>query len=111
MKPGIEILPDSRLKAPKGEVFHKGYNWEPVFCANCGVMGAYTPKGNFAFWLCNACAEKWVPLANTMLIPDEVFWAKVTEAQMEEYGHVLTPQEIALELSDSSSPISKLKEK
>jgi hypothetical protein len=103
------LLPDSRLKSPKGEVFHKGLNWEPIFCANCGVMGAYTPKGNWAFWLCNPCAENWVPLANTLLVPDEVFWEKVNQAQMEEYGHILTQEEVAKELSNPTSVMSLLK--
>jgi len=72
----VNILPDSRLKAPKHEVLHKGYNWEPVFCANCGKDGGFTPRGNFLFYLCQDCAESLPPIDGTYLMPDEVFWQK-----------------------------------
>jgi len=74
-----ELLPDSRLQVAKGVVRGPGGNWVPIFCANCGGPGGYVPEENmtFAFWLCNACAETFGPIAATMMVPDEVFWAEV----------------------------------
>lgn len=83
------ILPDSRLKNPKGT---KRVLWpwqgktvalecEPVFCANCGKLHGYVPMvtTTFACWLCNECAEAMGPIAGTMMMPDEAFWKKVEE--------------------------------
>jgi hypothetical protein len=111
-----EILPDSRLKdtAKGSKVMPFGrvnrLNWAPIFCANCGAPGGYVPEENmtFAFYLCNSCGEKWAPLVGTMAVPDEVFWQKVKEAQMEKYGRLLTAEEIVRALEDGESVISKL---
>jgi len=111
-----ELLPDSRLKdTGKGNVrlpFANvmPMNWVPIFCANCGASGGFVPEENctFAFYLCNNCAEKWSPLAGTMAVPDEVFWEKVRQAQIEKYGRELSQQEIAAALDDEESVLSKL---
>jgi hypothetical protein len=91
------ILPDSRLNGEaKGIV--RGYhplvgsiNWQPIYCANCGVLDGYYPVENidFAFALCPKCAERWGNLAGTMLMPDEVYWKRVEQFQIEKYGRVL----------------------
>jgi hypothetical protein len=110
-----DLLPDSRLKESKGEkrlpfANVMPLNWAPIFCANCGAPGGYVPEENctFAFYLCNPCAEKWSPLAGTMAVPDEIFWAKVREAQIEKYGRELTEEEIHLAMMDESSIFAKL---
>jgi hypothetical protein len=111
-----ELLPDSRLKdADKGNVrlpFANicPMNWVPIFCANCGTAGGFVPEENctFAFYLCNKCAEKWSPLAGTLAVPDEIFWKKVRQAQIEMYGRALGEQEIAAALDDQSSALAKL---
>ena len=80
-----DLLPESRLKDKKGAIFMVWGEWgkiqmEPIFCANCGKLGAYVPEENmtFAFWLCDdTCASKWATLAGTYTSPDEVFWEKV----------------------------------
>ena len=112
----VDTLPDSRLKdAGKGIVrlpFANlcPMNWVPIFCANCGAAGGYVPEENctFAFYLCNACAEKWSPLAGTMAVPDEVFWQKVKEAQIEKYGRELTAPEVEAALKDGDSILARL---
>ena len=55
----MEILPDCRLKSPKGIAFHRSSNWVPIFCANCGAEGGFVPEENmtFAFYQCQECAE------------------------------------------------------
>lgn len=93
-----------------------GYmNWVPIFCANCGADGGMVPdpddvgiSGDFAFYLCQPCSEKWSPLTSTYLCPDEVFWDKVKKAQLEKYGRELTGPEVANELKDGDSMLSKL---
>ena len=63
---------------------------------------------NFAFYLCQPCANKWTPLSNTGIAPDEAFWAKVHDAQIEKFGRVLSDQEIIEALKDDQSIIAKL---
>ena len=112
----VETLPDSRLKdTSKGEKRMPfanicPMNWVPIFCANCGAAGGYVPEENctFAFYLCNKCAEKWSPLAGTMAVPDELFWQKVKEAQIEKYGRELTALEINAALAEQESDLAKL---
>src|SRR5438105_4877335 len=102
----VDTLPSSRLDSEINVVsgWHpllKAFiNYVPIFCANCGFdSGMLVPEDSgFAFYLCDErgknCADRWEPLANTCLVPDEIFWQKVKEAQLEEYGRELTPEEI-----------------
>lgn len=95
----------------KGAEFRVGIYWEPAFCANCGKLAGRSPvydDQNFICVICPACAEQWAPLAGTMLVPDEVFQKMVEEVQLEEYGRVLAPNEVAAELDIQESVISKL---
>ena len=62
----------------------------------------------FAMYLCNGCAEKWGPIAGTMMVPDEVFFERVKQAQLEEHGHLLDEEELVKVLSDPTSALSKL---
>jgi len=62
----------------------------------------------FAFYLCNDCADKYGEVAGCTATPDDVFRTKVQQAMIERYGHILTEQEILRELENSSSIISKL---
>lgn len=111
----IDVLPDSRLKdRVKGVVrgLFKGVgfiNWIPVYCANCGRPHGYVPEEScdFACWLCTACSETWGAQFGLALMPDEVFWLKVKQEQLERYGRLLTPQELQAEAA-GSSPLSKL---
>lgn len=108
-----DLLPSSVPREIKRTIAHRGVEWCPIFCANCGGDGGLVPEesvrdSKFAFYLCDPCAEKWTPLADTMLVPDEVFWAKVNDAQIEKYGRVLQPYEQIDELKNPASLLSKL---
>lgn len=63
---------------------------------------------NFAFYLCVPCAEKWQPLVDTAVCPDEMFWRKIHDAQMEAFGRDLTEQEIIEALKDDEHILTKL---
>lgn len=114
--PNLEILPNSLTKTPKVDMnlSRNGVNWFYLFCANCGteggrVMETDIPNADeFAFYLCIPCSEKYGHVPNMMNVPDEVFWQKVREAQMERYGRELEPQEQIRELDSSDSMLSKL---
>ena len=105
-----DLLPDSRLTQPKGVVRIAFGEWgrlnmQPIFCANCGKLGAYVPEENmtFAFWLCDhPCADSWATLAGTYTTSDEVFWETVAHESLEKYGHYLTEQDV-LQLPTSGS--------
>ena len=110
-----DILPNCIPKNIKKVQRRGQMNWVPIFCANCGADGGLVPDpadvgigGDFAFYMCQPCAEKWSPLTNTYLVPDEVFWDKVKKAQLEKYGRELTGPEVAEALTDGDSMLSKL---
>lgn len=112
------VLPNSRMRNPtqvtKSTWGPYRLNMVPIFCANCGADGGAVPEesSDFAFYLCderaNNCAAKWAPLTNTYMIPDEVFWKKVKEAQIEKYGRELEAFEIVEALKDDTHILSKL---
>lgn len=110
-----ELLPDSRMKSPRGVIRIEFGAWgrlnmQPIFCANCGKLGAYVPEENmtFAFWLCDGpCSEKWGTLAGTYASTDEQFWAKVKDEMLEKYGCYLT-EEGVLRAQEESGPLATL---
>ena len=110
----FDIFPTSIPLIPKNAKWLNGMMWIPIFCANCGVDGGFVPEEHcdFAFYLCtdqqNGCATKWAPLTGTMLAPDEVFWMRVIEAQLERYGRQLSGAEIVELLKDSDNHLAKL---
>ena len=108
--PNENILPDCRPKMPKSVTRLSGLNWVPIFCANWGTDGGFVPEEhcNFAFYLCDPCALKWSPLVDTMMIPDEVFWNKAREAQLEKYGRELSAPELVEVLKDDTHSLTKL---
>lgn len=110
-----EILPNSiAVRSQRRIVWANGMKWIPMFCANCGKDGGQVMEQdwdtvkNWAFYLCDPCAEKWAPIANTGISPDEAFWQKVHAAQVEHFGRELTPEEIAEYLKDENNPLAKL---
>ena len=105
----MDLLPDCRTqRVPAG--INRGLlgTWLPVFCANCGADGGLVPEEctTFLFYLCNTCAQTWGQVAGTMLMPDEVFFARLQAAQLDEYGHYLSDRECAR--VEASSPLVKL---
>lgn len=104
------ILPTSVPKNIKGVIMRNGIPWIPIFCANCGKDGGLIPEDtkDFAFYLCVPCGEKWAPLAGTYLVPDNVFWEKVKQVQLEQYGRELSGDEVVEALKDEHHALSKL---
>lgn len=111
-----DLLPNSIPRNPKVDwsISRADSRWFYIFCANCGADGGRVMEANipnceeFAFYLCNSCAEKYGDIPNSVMVPDEVFFKKVAEAQLESYGRTLTAEEVAIELQDGSSILSKL---
>lgn len=62
----------------------------------------------FAFVLCEGCAETHGDVAHTYKEPDSVFWNRVSEAQVEEFGGLLDARQLAIQLDDSTSLMSRL---
>lgn len=109
------ILPESRLRdrlkgVVRGLFMGVSINWCPVFCANCAKPHGYVPEENmtFAFWLCDECAEKWGPHAGLMLMPDQVFWRKVMEEQLDKHGRLLTEKELQAAADSPCTALGKL---
>jgi len=88
-----------------------GALWIYIYCASCGADGGRVLENDydFAFYLCNDCADKYGDIDGMYMEPDQVFWNKLYNAQMEEYGRLLTPEEIAIELQEKTSLMTKLK--
>lgn len=107
------VLPDSRLRTistVKGAVNRLGAYWQPIFCASCGDPGGQVPEENctFAFWLCNECFAKYGELTNMYVMPDEVFFEEVRQAQLAKYGRALSADETRASLADPESLESRL---
>lgn len=106
-----ELLPDSRAKSGRGVVCNTPFGiMIPVYCANCGADGGMVNEDNcnFAFYLCDPCAEKHGEIAGTYMMPDEVFWEIAKQEQLEKYGRFLTEQELLRVAESSTSPLSTL---
>lgn len=110
-----DILPNCiAQRSEKTVVWANGMKWIPIFCANCAKQHGQVLETdwdrvkNFAFCLCDACAEKWSPLVDTMMAPDEAFWRKVQAAQNEEFGRELTEQELVEALKNDDHVLTKL---
>lgn len=112
----MDLLPNCIPRNPKIDwnISRADARWFYIFCANCGADGGRVMEQNipnredFAFYLCNSCAEKHGEIPNTMMVPDEVFFQKATEVQFEKYGRILTAEEVAIELQNGSSFMSKI---
>lgn len=109
------LLPNCLLKNRRSDLVLSGTGeWFYLFCANCGKDGGRVRsteiplEQQFAFYLCDPCAEKYGAIAGMLMVPDEAFWAKVKEAQIEKYGRELEPWEVVEELKDENSMMSKL---
>lgn len=121
-----DILPDSRLKDPKGIVM---CDWpmgngktvrlcmEPIFCFNCGKPNGYVPQHimSFVSWLCLDCSVTWGKEASLHSSADEEFWKAVENEMVAKFGKGLTQKELSdlaehgklgkpLELLEKESP-------
>lgn len=95
--PADAFLPDCRTSVVRDRIYRDGLNWIPIWCAHCGKEGPRIPEDNheFAFYECIACCEKHPPAPGTYRVPDEDFFERMRQAQLEECGHYLSPLEIA----------------
>jgi hypothetical protein len=105
----MDLLPDSRAKHVK-RIFRFGQAWVPVFCANCGKEGGMCPEENmtFIFYQCSSCHEKLGHITGTMVMPDEVFYQKLAQEQLETYGKFLSEQELIMVVEEDASPLATL---
>jgi hypothetical protein len=77
--PNPSTLPNSLTRAPKVDhsISRPGTVWLILYCANCGHEGGRVLETElseqFAFYLCNDCAEKHGSIAGTMMLPDHLF--------------------------------------
>ena len=105
-----DILPDCRSR--HGHSINRGVvgTWVPVYCANCGADGGMVPGEGmtFLFYLCNKCAETYGQIAGTMVMPDEVFYERLKQEQLEQYGRYLTLEEWGKISEDPSNHMWKL---
>ena len=109
--PCLNALPTSLLKTPKNSQRHRGLNWVELYCANCHKgSGTFVPEKycDFAFYLCEPCAETLGPIMGTYAEPDVLFWQRVNAAQMEEFGRILTADEQVEALKDENHILAKL---
>lgn len=104
------VLPDSRAKVLRGVKFINGVEHEPCFCANCHVLGGHVPVEytTFAYWVCNKCESKWALQAGEMAMPDQVWWERVKQEQLEEFGRTLSDVELLKLIEEDATPLASL---
>lgn len=105
-----DVLPDSRARSGRGAVMGPLGFMQPIFCASCHAEGGLVTEASmtFAFWLCNDCFATYGELTGMMVMPDEVFWRQVQEAQLAKYGRIPTAEEVRVLLTDPESLESTL---
>lgn len=111
-------LPNSIPRAQKVDynLSSNGMEWLFLYCSSCGVDGGRVLKTDvpkidgreFAFYLCDPCAVKYGAIDGTAFVPDELFFQKVVEAQMEREGRILEIEEVAVALDNPDHYLSKL---
>lgn len=62
----------------------------------------------FLFYQCYPCSETYGEIAGTMKMPDEIFFEKLKNAQLEEEGRFLNSQELAKVVEEGASPLATL---
>ena len=69
---------------------------QPIFCANCGKLDGYIPRGLMAWvcFLCDPCSETHGAQASLLDKPDKSFWDAVAHEMFLRYGRALTQQEL-----------------
>ena len=112
--PSPDTLPQCLTRTPKIDhaMSRNGVTWFYLFCANCGTDGGRVMDdqlgSNFAFYLCEPCAETYGPIVGTYTEPDHEFWSRVLHEQIQKYGRVLSPDEQVEVLKDDHSTLAKL---
>jgi len=62
----------------------------------------------FVFYLCPPCFADCGELTNTMVMPDELFWEKIKQEQIEQYGRFLPEAELSEVIAADASPLATL---
>lgn len=111
-----EILPRCTTIAKTGGMEIRGVWHVPTYCMFCGKHHGYQPEsatdpgGGYVGYVCDPCAE--IPrnseLVGLSVVPDEVHWQRVREAQLEEHGRELTVTELVRVLDDGTGPLARL---
>jgi hypothetical protein len=108
----VNVLPSSRCEeivTPRGVLWHRGMWWVPIYCPSCGTDGGYTPQDStFLFWLCQECYEKYGDQTQFYVMPDEVFWQRLADEQLESYGRMLEMHELEAIVAADASPLATL---
>lgn len=104
------ILPDSRTTANRGAMQSPQGFWVPIYCASCGCDGGKVPEENCTYvcWLCDSCFAKHGAATLGTIIPDQIFWEEVRQAQLAKYGRNLNEAETIASLADPESLESRL---
>ena len=84
-----DTLPNSLPRTIKTDwsMSKLGREWLYLYCASCGKDGGRVLRTDipnvdeWAFYLCDDCAEKYGRFPDSVMVPDDVFWAKVAEAK------------------------------
>ena len=106
----INILPNSTLSTSRVVVRRGGMNWVTVYCANCGKEHGMVPEQSCTFtcFLCDPCSDKWGEQYGYALVPDVVFYQQLVDEQMEQFGRILSPQELDSFSRAKCNPLSTL---
>lgn len=110
-----EVVPESRqlsIFTPRNAVWRGseiGY-CVPIYCASCSAPGGLVPQENmtFAFYLCNECFKLYGHLTTMMVMPDEQFWEMLKQEQLDQYGRLLTNEELITIVEADASPLATL---
>jgi ribosomal protein L37AE/L43A len=104
------VVPDCRTRLARNTKLIDGQEYEQIYCGNChkATVWVLTENCNFAFWLCDDCETKWMPVAGLYAMPDDEFFRRVAEAQFEKKSRAMTETEIVAELGNPDSTFSKL---
>lgn len=94
----IDLIPNCLPRARKIDwnLSRNGQTWLYLYCANCGADGGRVleceipNKEEFAFYLCDSCAEKHGSITGTMMVPDEIIWAEIAAEQKEKEQRCLS---------------------
>ena len=109
------ILADSRVRYGAVKRYENGVAIVDYYCCSCGAVQGEAPEAAIQkslFVLCGSategCMAKYGHQAFLSALPDEVYFAKFAEAQLEEVGHYVGPAELDRILDDVNHPLAKL---
>lgn len=102
-------LPDSRARTGTGARFdaESGMWAEPCYCMNCGKRAGFAVGDiRHIAVLCDPCGEKYGAAGAEYVAPDSVYFAAAREEQMERYGRLLSPSELAIAVTEEHHPLA-----